>query len=131
MQKILDTIKGDIIPLAGKTRLSVLQTFTPIYPEDVVAKIIEDPNWTTTIYPAIMSMPKRMDLWEEYFTKFNAESVAEVGHADSLKFYRDNFDLMNDGASVFNPSRYSEKDGHISMLQKLLEIRNQIGEFAF
>jgi len=76
-------------------------------------------------------MPKNMDLWEEYFKQYNEESVAETGHGGSLDFYRQHFDEMNEGAEVFNPSRYSEKDGHISMLQKLLEIKNQIGEQAW
>jgi hypothetical protein len=29
---------------------------------------------------------------------------------------------MDAGSEVFNPSRYSEKDGHISAIQKLLEL---------
>ena len=76
-------------------------------------------------------MPVHMEMWEEYFTKFNAESVAGTGHSDSLQFYKDNREKMDEGHQVFNPSRYSEKDGHISMIQKLLEIRNEIGEFSF
>lgn len=127
----METIQGDIIPLAGKSRLSILQTFTPIYPDDVVQKIREDPNWTTTVYPAIISMPTNTELWNEYFKMYNEESVAEAGHAASLEFYRNHFDEMNAGSEVFNPARYSEKDGHISMLQKLLEIKNQIGEQAW
>lgn len=38
---------------------------------------------------------------------------------------------MDDGSEVFNPTRYSEKDGHISALQKLLEIRATVGESAW
>ena len=79
----METIQGDIIPLAGKSRLSILQTFTPIYPDDVVQKIREDPNWTTTVYPAIISMPTNTELWNEYFKMYNEESVAEAGHAAS------------------------------------------------
>ena len=128
---MLDTIQSDIIPLAGKSRLSILQTFTPIFPDDLVQKIKDDSNWSTTIYPAIISMPNHLDLWEQYFKMYNEESVTEVGHAESLKFYKDNRTEMDEGAEVFNPSRYSEADGHISMLQKLLEIKNQIGEQAW
>ena len=69
-------------------------------------------------------MPKNLELWNEYFKMYNEESVAETGHKESLDFYKAHFDEMNDGAETFNPSRYSEKDGHLSMLQKLLEIRN-------
>lgn len=119
------------MPLAGKSRLSILQTFTPICVDDLVHKIKDDPNWTTTIYPAILTMPNRMDMWDEYLKMYNEEGVAGVGHEGSLQFYKDNFDEMNEGASTFNPHRFSEADGHLSMLQKLLEIRNQIGEQAF
>jgi len=38
---------------------------------------------------------------------------------------------MDEGAEVFNPFRYSEKDGHISAIQKLLEIQHVIGNAAF
>lgn len=38
---------------------------------------------------------------------------------------------MDEGSEVFNPTRFSEKDGHISMIQKLLELRHQIGENSF
>ena len=38
---------------------------------------------------------------------------------------------MLEGVDVFNPGMYSEQDGHISAIQKLLEIRHSIGEDAF
>lgn len=38
---------------------------------------------------------------------------------------------MDEGAEVFNPSRFSRKDGHISALQKLLELEHNIGKAAF
>ena len=38
---------------------------------------------------------------------------------------------MDEGASVFNPYRFSAKDGHISAIQKLLEIEHTIGNAAF
>ena len=36
VQKIMDIINKDVMPLAGKERLSVLQTATPIVPDDLV-----------------------------------------------------------------------------------------------
>ena len=38
---------------------------------------------------------------------------------------------MDEGAEVFNPYRFSERDGHISAIQKLLEIQHVIGNAAF
>ena len=65
VEKILSTIKKDIIPLGGKERLSILQTATPIAPDDLVDKIKGDKSWITTIYPAIIKYPKNMSLWEK------------------------------------------------------------------
>lgn len=72
-----------------------------------------------------------MKLWETYFNLYNTELVELRPHDESLKFYKDNFDEMNEGSQVFNPTRYSEIDGHISAIQKLLELKNEIGESAF
>lgn len=72
-----------------------------------------------------------MELWDKYFQMYDAENVDERDHSNSLQFYRDNFDKMNEGVEVFNPDRYSEVDGHISAIQKLLELKHQIGEAAF
>lgn len=130
--KVIDTIKKDIIPLAGKDRLSIIQTATPICSDDLVERIKEDKTWKTTLFPAIISYPINKDLWKEYFKLYDAELMEEeVKHDVSLQFYKDNFDEMNEGSDVFNPSRYSTKDGHISMIQKLMELRHAIGEEAF
>lgn len=119
------------MPLAGKQRLSVLQTATPIVPDDLVQKIREDKSWKTTIYPSIIKFPDRMDLWKQYFDLFDTESVELRDHEESLDFYRAHFDEMNAGADVFNPNRFSEEDGHLSAIQKLLELQHQIGDAAF
>lgn len=131
VEKLLDIIKSDVIPLAGKQRISLLQTFTPIRVDDLVQKIREDNNWRTTVYPAIMSMPTNMKLWDEYFRMWDTENVAGVSHEESLAFYDQNKAEMDDGVQVFNPTRYSEKDGHHSMIQKLLELKHTLGESVF
>lgn len=117
-------IQKDIVPLAGKQRLSILQTFTPIVADDLVDKIKNDKSWTTTLWPAIISFPDNIGLWEQYFKAYDEESVSGQGHSGSLDFYRQNREEMDKGAIVFNEKRYSEEDGHISMLQKLLEIKH-------
>lgn len=131
VEKLYETIQKDIIPLAGKERLSILQTFTPICDGDLVAKIREDSTWHTTIYPAIIKYPKNMKLWEEYFQMWSEENLTHTPHDQSLAFYKERFDEMNEGAEVFNPMRFSEKDGHITALQKLLELRATVGESAW
>lgn len=63
-----------------------------------------------------MSMPTNMKLWDEYFRMWDGENVAGVSHEESLAFYDKNKAEMDDGVQVFNPTRYSEKDGHHSMI---------------
>lgn len=48
-----------------------------------------------------------------------------------MEFYKANQLKMDEGAEVFNPTRFSPKDGHISALQKMLELRHMIGNAAF
>lgn len=38
---------------------------------------------------------------------------------------------MDAGAVVFNPRAFCREDGHVSALQKLLEIKHSIGDDAF
>ena len=131
VDKMMDTIRKDIIPLAGKERISLLQTFTQICPDDLVERIKNDKSWITTIYPTIIHYPDNMKLWDEYLDKYENETAQESGHEDSLQFYKGHFDEMNAGSEVFNPTRFSEKDGHISAIQKWMQLRREIGEAAF
>jgi len=131
VEKLVEIIRKDVIPLAGKERLSILQCATPICPDDLVEKIKQDKSWTTSIYPAIISYPSNMKIWDEYFKVFQDEQVNGLTHDGSLDFYKAHFAEMNQDAEVFNPSRYSEKDGHMSAIQKLLELKFQLGEDAF
>lgn len=131
VQKIMDIINKDVMPLAGEERLSVLQTATPIVSDDLVQKIKENKAWKTSVYPAIIQYPTNMKLWDKYFNLYNTELVELRPHDESLQFYKDNFEAMNEGSQVFNPNRFSKVDGHISAIQKLLEMKNEIGEGAF
>lgn len=131
VEKLMEAINKDIIPLSGKERLSVLQTATPICPDDLVERIKQDKSWRTTIFPAVTSFPKNKALWKEYFTMWDNENVTQVGHKESLDFYREHRTEMDEGSSVFNPTRYSEKDGHISAIQKLLELQHTLGDSVF
>ena len=131
VEKLMEAINKDIIPLSGKERLSILQTATPIAPDDLVEKIKQDNSWRTTIFPAVISFPKNKLLWEQYFNMWDEENVQKTGHVQSLDFYKAHRGEMDEGSEVFNPMRYSEKDGHISAIQKLLELQHTLGESVF
>lgn len=57
-----------------------------------------------------------MEMWKRYFQLFDKESIQDLPHTESLEFYRSNKATMDEGSQVFNPSRYSERDGHISAI---------------
>lgn len=131
VEKMITAINKDIIPLAGKQRLSILQTATPICADDLVDRLQHDKSWHTTLYPAIIKYPDKMDMWDEYLKIFDAESVELTDHSRSLKYYEDHRQEMDEGAVLFNPTRFCREDGHVSALQKLLELKHTIGEAAF
>lgn len=137
VDKLLNIIKKDVMNLAGKGKLAVLQTATPICPEDLTEKIASDVNWKTTKFPSIIAWPKDIvekgdkGLWGQYFKIYDKENVADLDHSESLNFYKDNREEMDADSEVFNPNRFKESDGHISALQALLEKRHIIGDTAF
>ena len=135
VEKLMSLIRKDVMNLGGKERLSILQTATPICPEDLVEKFKNDINWKTTIFKAVEKFPKEYKkkdgLWSQYFKLFDAESITGSDHHESLDFYRQHQAQMEDGCEVFNPYRFSAKDGHISAIQKMLEIQHVIGNAAF
>ena len=95
VEKWWETIRKAIYPMAGKNRLSLIQTATQILPEDLVAKIKADKSWTTTIFPSIIQFPTNESLWVEYFKLWDEECLQEeIGgdrHKQSLEFYKQNF----------------------------------------
>ena len=135
VEKLWEVILKDVYPMAGKKRLSIIQTATAILPEDLVAKVRADKTWTTTIFPAVISFPVNQKLWDEYFKMWDEECLQEGistdKHKGSLDFYREHFDEMNEGAEVFNPNRFSKEDGHLSAIQKMMELKHMLGEAAF
>lgn len=137
VEKLMNILKKDVFNLSGKGKLAVLQTATPIAPDDLAEKIAADQNWKTTVWPSIISWPKDLEekgdagLWGKYFRLYDAENADDAGHEGSLKFYLDNRAAMDEGAEVFNPGRFLVSDGHVSAIQALLEKRHQIGDSAF
>ena len=137
VEKLLNIIKKDVFNLAGKGKLAVLSTATPIAPDDLAERIAADTVWKTTIWPSIIKWPKDIEdngdkgLWGKYFRMFDAENVDDQSHEKSLQFYIDNQKAMDEGAEVFNPNRFLRSDGHITAIQALLEKQHTIGEAAF
>lgn len=137
VEKLLNVIRKDVFNLSGKGKLAILQTATPICPDDLAERIAQDPTWKTTVWPSVISWPKDMEengdkgLWGRYFRMYDAENTDDRPHDGSLKFYEENREKMDEGAAVFNPNRFLRSDGHVSAIQALLEKRHAIGDAAF
>lgn len=84
VQKMMDIITKDVIPMAGKQRISLLATQTPLCADDLVEKLKKDKHWVTQQFPAIMSFPTNMDLWKRYFNLYDEELVNRKPHTESL-----------------------------------------------
>lgn len=136
VDKLLDILKRDILNLSSGRRMAVICTSTPIAEDDLTAKLEGDRNWKTEKYPAIIKWPKDIEqheetgLWGEYFKLYDEELLSNTGHEGSLKFYKEHFDEMNEGAETF-ADRFRSDDGEISGIQSLLCRRHLIGESAF
>lgn len=135
VQKLKDIINKDVMNLSSKGKLTVCMTSTPIVPDDLCDVIEHDVAWKTTKYKAMIRFPhdylKEDSLWKKYFEMFDSENVNDEPHTKSLEFYKQNREAMDEGAVLFNPSRYKESDGHISGLQALMEKMHTIGMAAF
>ena len=137
VEKLLGIINKSVLNVGGKGKVAVLQTATPICPEDLVDRISHDKAWKVTKFPAIISWPKDVlekpdeGLWAEYFRLYDAENTTDSSHDGSLAHYVSNRVAMDEGAEVLNPMRYKESDGHVSALQALMDKLHQIGESAF
>ena len=122
MQKILGIIKKDILNLSARGKLAVLNTCTPIAPDDLAQKLEEDTAWKTTKYPTVISWPVDIrrnpenGLWAEYFRLYDSENAQDKPHKDSLRHYVQHRAEMDEGAEVFQPDRFNPRDGHISGL---------------
>ena len=90
VEKLMNIIRKDIFNLAGKGKLAVLQTATPIAPEDLAERIKADKAWKTTVWPAVVSWPKDVTdngdkgLWGKYFRMWDAENAQDESHGKSL-----------------------------------------------
>lgn len=135
VEKLLDILRRDILNLSSGRKMAVICTSTPIAEDDLTSKLENDKNWRTEKYPAIISWPLEMKkpdegLWGEYFKMYDEELAANESHEQSLVFYREHFDEMNEGSETFS-DRFRKDDGEISGIQSLLCRRHLIGEVAF
>ena len=107
-QKFLSVVRGDIDGLAGHNRaMATIIATTPVAPGDGSSHLADQeefPDIRTLTVPLILSMPNRLDLWDEFCDKFRADAIAgDLAHTESRAFYRANREAMDDGCEVLDP----------------------------
>ena len=87
----------------------------------------QHPDWHGKLYPSVVKMPERMDLWEVYAVKLGQGASPDVGKELAQQFYVENRSEMDRGASV--AWEYDKLPDEISALQSLMTIRALDPEF--
>jgi predicted phage terminase large subunit-like protein len=83
-----------------------------------------NPGWIKRRYKALKEMPNRMELWQQLFTirNFKDQYKRSNGPEGAILFYNDNKYVMDEGASLLWPEKWS--------LLKLMEMYND-NDFSF
>lgn len=105
--KIIRTIKRSVLFGGSHSKkIRAVMTITPNIEGDVATHfILDEPSWEVALYPMIKSMPKNMDLWEEYaaiLLNFDRrkEGDREKAQRRAAEFVKTNFDAMHEGAEA-------------------------------
>jgi len=83
------------------------------------------PKWVKKVYPAIVTWPKRMDLWEDKWANiynYRMEFNRKIGPDAASQYYQENKTDMDEGVELLWRARYN--------LLKLMELR-QDNELSF
>lgn len=85
------------------------------------------PDWHGKLYPSVLKMPERMDLWEIYAVKLGQGSSPTDGKQLAQQWYFENRSEMDRGAKV--AWEHDKLPDEISALQSLMTIRALDPEF--
>ena len=83
------------------------------------------PAWIKKVYPAIVTWPRRMDLWDDKWANIynhKIEFKGASGPATAYQYYQENKMAMDEGAELLWDKRYN--------LHRLMEIRQE-NELSF
>lgn len=105
VENIVDTIKRDVIMAGGvDRRLSCIMCATPIEPDDVTAKFMEERAWTAVVYKMLTKKPIHEEMWLTDYARilhdFDKRDPTSKNRAtaNALQFFKDNYDEMLEGA---------------------------------
>jgi len=92
----LDEAVGNLGAVDGS--MSILYTGTILHRDSVLARKLKLKFWNPIIFRAIITFPKRMDLWEQY-----GHIYKHTGMDEAHAFYEANRPEMDEGARVLWP----------------------------
>lgn len=123
----LKAIKRTILGLsAPNKKISVIIPCTVIEPDDVADQLLDhdkNPEWNGIRTKLLEQFPKNEDLWDEY-NRQRIESYREYHDIRlATEFYRQNREVMDEGAVVSWPDRYEE--GELSGIQHAMNLKFQ------
>lgn len=121
-------------------KVKVVMTITPNKRDDVAHQFIQkEPSWEVAMYSMIHTMPKNMDLWDEFgrillnFDKFK-EGERKKAQRRACEFVKENYDVLHEGAKVSWDAcfEYDEEDPlELSALHHAMIFFYEEGEEAF
>lgn len=127
-------VSGAVQGLAGKRRVSVIMTSTPIAPEDLSARFMDEtlhPEWMRIRYPLLDPPPSNEELWEEYDRLAREdEAHGEPTYPTATAFYGKHRKEMDAGAVVLDPLNFDARN-ELSAIQHARNLRLGMGETAF
>ncbi|MEK3817512.1 phage terminase large subunit [Bacillus sp. FSL K6-1284] len=121
-QKAKDWLNQDLMPAYDPTQTAVIFMGTLVHHDSLLNYVLnERRDFIKNKFPAIVSMPERMDLWAEFeriYREYDPteEELAEMETADeekptpnaraALEYFEENREDMEKGVEVLWPSRF-------------------------
>jgi len=121
-QKAKDWLNQDLMPAYDPTQTAVIFMGTLVHHDSLLNYVLnERRDFIKNKFPAIVSMPERMDLWAEFeriYREYDPteEELAEMETADeekptpnaraALEYFEENREEMEKGVEVLWPSRF-------------------------
>ena len=122
VKKRLECVTKAILNLPGANNsISAICPCTVIQKNDMADQLLtrkKHPEWQGERLKALYAMPKHMDLWTEYSELRNRDLEEDGDGSVATEFYKAHKELMDEGAEVAWPERFTQKE--ISGLQFLM-----------
>ena len=139
--KIIKTIKrAALFGGSHSKKIRAIMTITPNCKGDTATHfILNEPSWEVAMYSMLKTMPKNMDLWDQYgamLLNFNrhVEGDRERAQRRAYEFVKNNYDQLHEGAEATWEWAYewdTDDPIEVSAVQHAMTFFYEEGEEAF